>query len=67
AFAGTAELDGGSYGQGERTRDDDGWYYAGGVGVRYAIQRRTGVDLRLDLVTTSENEESIYITLNQAF
>ena len=27
----------------------------------------TGVDLRLDLVTTSENEESVYLTLNQAF
>ncbi len=36
-------------------------------GMRYAIQRRTGVDLRLDLVTTSENDESVYITLNQAF
>jgi hypothetical protein len=66
-FLGAAELDGGSYGQGERARDDDGWYYAGGLGLRYAIQRRTGVDLRLDLVTTSENEESIYLTLNQAF
>lgn len=67
AFVGAAELDGGSYGQDGRERDDDGWYYAGGLGVRYAIQRRTGVDLRLDLVTTSENEESIYLTLNQAF
>ena len=67
AFIGAAELNGGSYGQGEQSRDDDGWYYAGGLGVRYAIQRRTGVDLRLDLVTTSENEESVYLTLNQAF
>ena len=67
AFVGAAELDGGSYGQDGRERDDDGWYYAGGVGIRYAIQRRTGVDLRLDLVTTSENEESVYLTLNQAF
>lgn len=67
AFAGAAELNGGSYGQAGQSRDDDGWYYAGGVGVRYAIQRRTGVDLRLDVVTTSENEESVYLTLNQAF
>lgn len=27
----------------------------------------TGVDLRLDLVTTSENEYSLYLALNQAF
>jgi hypothetical protein len=67
AFIGAAELNGGSHGQDGRERDDDGWYYAGGVGLRYAIQRRTGVDLRLDLVTTSENEESVYLTLNQAF
>ena len=62
-----AKLDGGSYGSGGEERDDDDTYWAGGVGLRYAIQRRTGVDLRLDLVTTSENEESVYITLNQAF
>jgi hypothetical protein len=67
AFAGVARLDGGSYGSGGEERDDDDTYWAGGVGMRYAIQRRTGVDLRLDLVTTSENEESVYITLNQAF
>ncbi len=67
AFAGLAQLDGGSYGEGGRNRDDDGTYWAGGFGLRYAIQRKTGVDLRLDLVTTSENEESVYLTLNQAF
>lgn len=67
AFAGVAKLDGGSYGEGDRGRDDDDNYWAAGLGVRYAIQRRTGVDLRLDLVTTSEDEESIYLTLNQAF
>ena len=67
AFAGVASLHGGSYGSGGQQRDDDGSYWAGGLGLRYAIQRRTGVDLRLDLVTTSENEESVYLTLNQAF
>jgi len=67
AFAGIAELSGGSTGDGVGERNDDGTYWAGGVGLRYAIQRRTGVDLRLDLVTTSENEESVYLTLNQAF
>jgi hypothetical protein len=67
AFAGIAWLEGGSYGNAGQERDDDGFYWAGGIGLRYAIQRRTGVDLRLDLVTTNENEQSIYLTLNQAF
>ena len=67
AFVGVASLEGGSFGSEGQQRDDDGTYWAGGIGMRYAIQRRTGVDLRLDLVTTSENEESVYLTLNQAF
>lgn len=70
AFAGIAYLSGGSYGvdgaEGS-SRSDDGWYTAGGVGARYAIQPKTGVDLRLDLVTTSENEQSIYVMLSQSF
>lgn len=67
AFVGAAYLSGGSYGAGGASRDDDGWYSAGGVGARYAIQPKTGVDLRLDLVTTSENEQSIYVMLSQSF
>ena len=67
AFAGVAELAGGSFGQGGRERDDDGTYWAAGVGGRYAIQARTGVDLRLDFVTTSEDEQAVYLALNQAF
>jgi len=67
AFGGIAQLSGGSFGQGGRERDDDGTYWAVGVGARYAIQSKTGVDLRLDFVTTSESEESIYLALNQAF
>ena len=66
-FAGLAVLSGGSFGEGGRERDDDGTYWAIGVGGRYAIQSRTGVDLRLDLVYTSENERSVYLALNQAF
>ena len=57
----------GSLGQGDRERDDNRSYWAVGVGARYAIQSRTGVDLRLDLVTTSEDENSVYLALNQAF
>jgi hypothetical protein len=67
AFFGAAYLAGGSQGVDGNSREDDGWYSAGGVGMRYAIQQRTGVDVRLDLVTTSENEQSIYVMLNQAF
>ena len=67
AFGGVAQLAGGSFGQGDRERDDDGTYWAVGVGGRYAIQSKTGVDLRLDLVTTSESEQSVYLALNQAF
>jgi hypothetical protein len=52
---------------GGQARDDDGMYYAGGIGLRYAIQSRTGVDLRVDIVTTSEKEQSLYVALNQAF
>lgn len=67
AFFGIANLTGGSEGVDNRSRDDNGWYTAGGVGVRYAIQAKTGVDVRLDLVTTNENEQSVYLMLNQAF
>ena len=67
AFYGVANLSGGSYGVGDNSREDDGWYSAGGLGVRYALQAKTGVDLRLDLVRTSENENSLYLMLNQAF
>ncbi len=66
-FAGVANLAGGSYGFEGNSRDDDGWYSAAGVGVRYAIQEKTGIDLRLDLVRTSEDENSLYLKLNQAF
>lgn len=67
AFVGVANLAGGSFGLDGQSRDDDGWYSAAGLGVRYAIQQKTGVDLRLDVVTTSEDEQSIYVMLNQAF
>lgn len=66
-FFGVAELSGGSHGIDERTRADNGWYHAYGLGSRYALQQRTGVDLRLDLVRTSEDEYALYLMLNQAF
>ncbi len=67
SFFGVANLAGGSLGVDGRSRSDDGWYAAGGVGVRYAIQQQTGVDLRLDLVLTSKGDRALYLKLNQAF
>jgi outer membrane protein assembly factor BamA len=66
-FFGVANLTGGSVGLEGNSRQDDGWYSAGGVGVRYRLQPVTGVDLRLDLVRTSEGANSVYLMLNQAF
>ena len=67
AFYGVANLNGGSYGVSGNSREDDGWYSAAGLGARYALQSKTGVDLRLDLVRTSEGEFALYLMLNQAF
>lgn len=66
-FIGVTNLSGGSFGDENRSRDDDGWYAAGGLGARYTIQPKTGVDLRLDFVLTSKNDKAIYLKLNQAF
>jgi len=38
-----------------------------GFGGYLLLQARTGVDLRVDVVTTSEDQESLYLALNQAF
>ena len=66
-FFGLANLSGGSFGSEGNSRDNDGWYTAEGLGVRYKIQQVTGVDLRLDFVHTSESQIPFYLTLNQAF
>ena len=66
-FYGIANLTGGSYGVDDNSREDDGWYTAGGIGGRYALQPKTGVDLRLDLVRTGEGDYALYLMLNQAF
>lgn len=66
-FFGISNLCGGSYGVEGRSRDDDGWYSAGGMGLRYILQPVTGVDLRLDVIRTSEGEFALYLMLNQAF
>lgn len=66
-FFGVANLSGGSYGVDGNSRDDDGWYTAEGLGIRYMLQQVTGVDVRLDFVHTSEGDLSFYLKLNQAF
>ena len=66
-FFGLANLSGGSFGLDDNSRDNDGWYTAEGLGVRYILQQVTGVDLSLDFVHTSEGQKSFYLKLNQAF
>ncbi len=68
-FAGGAQLAGGSVGDGEGNNRDEnnGFYYSGGVGLRYAIQQKAGVDLHLDLATSNDGEFSVYVGVNQAF
>lgn len=77
AFAGAANLSGGSKGTTYQTpngntktfnRDgDNGNYYSGGLGIRYTIQPEAGIDFRVDMAYSSENEASIYAQINQAF
>ena len=69
AFLGAAQLAGGSKGDGEgNNRDsDNGFYYSGGAGLRYAIQKKAGVDMHLDVAYNNDGETSIYVGINQAF
>ena len=68
AFAGYANLSGGSNGTSTGNRDsNNGDYISGGIGTQYFIQKKAGVVYRVDLVTTNKNEQSIYATVNQAF
>ena len=69
AFAGYANLNGGSKGTGpENNRDtDNGHYYSGGVGVRYTILEKQGIDYRVDFATTNTHDYAIYANVNQAF
>jgi len=68
AFAGFANLSGGSKGTAQGNRDaDNGNYYSGGVGVRYTIQEEQGIDYRVDIATTNTHDYGIYANINQAF
>lgn len=67
-FGGYAHLSHGSKGTQSGNRDsDNGDYYSGGVGVRYTLQKKQGLDYRIDLVTTNKGEQSIYASINQPF
>ena len=68
-FGGFANLSGGSKGDGQgNNRDkDNGNYYSGGVGVHYILDKTKGLDYRVNVAYTNENETSIYASINQAF
>jgi len=68
AFAGGAKLSHGSKGTLTGNRDsNNGDYYSGGMGFHYILQENAGVDYRLDLAYSSDEEVSVYATINQAF
>jgi hypothetical protein len=67
-FAGYANLSGGSKGTQTGNRDkDNGNYYSGGIGVHYILEQKHQLDYRVDVVYSSDDEASIYASLNQAF
>jgi hypothetical protein len=67
-FGGYANLSGGSQGTQTGNRDkDNGNYYSGGVGVHYILEKKHQLDYRVDLVYSSDDEVSLYASLNQAF
>jgi hypothetical protein len=41
--------------------------YAGGVGLRYALNAKDGVNLRLDLALTADGDPNLYIAIGEAF
>ena len=69
AFGGYANLSGGSKGDGAgNNRDkDNGNYYSGGLGAHYILDKKQGLDYRVNVAYTNEKEASIYASMNQAF
>jgi len=68
-FVGYANLSGGSKGTGERTNRnrDNGNYYSGGGGVHYILDKKYQLDYRIDVAYSSDDEVSVYASVNQAF
>ncbi len=68
AFAGYANLSGGSKGTSTGNRDNDnGSYYSGGIGVHYILVEKRKIDYRVNLAYTNDSEASVYVNINQAF
>jgi len=68
-FFGYANLSGGSKGTGENQNRDsnNGDYYSQGLGFHYILSKDYQLDYRLDVVYSSDDEVSVYATINQAF
>jgi hypothetical protein len=67
-FGGYTNLSNGSKGNEFGNRDsDNGDYISGGVGLRYTLDKKSGLDYRIDLATTNKDEQSIYASIKQAF
>jgi len=68
-FVGYANLSGGSKGTNEQfNRDrDNGDYGSGGVGVHYILSEQHQLDYRIDVAYSSDDEVSVYASINQAF
>jgi len=68
-FVGYANLSGGSKGTGEKTNRnrDNGDYFSGGAGVHYILDKKFKLDYRVDVAYSSDNEVSVYASINQAF
>ena len=68
AFGGYARLSGGSAGTENGNRDNDnGDYYSGGLGVHYILEEKQQLDYRVNVAYTSDDEASLYASINQAF
>jgi hypothetical protein len=67
-FVGYANLSGGSKGTQNGNRDDNnGDYYSGGIGVHYILAKKYQLDYRVDVAYSSDEETSVYASINQAF
>jgi hypothetical protein len=67
-FVGYANLSGGSKGTQNGNRDNNnGDYYSGGIGLHYILAKEYQLDYRIDLAYSSDDEVSVYASINQAF
>ena len=67
-FVGYANLSGGSNGTETGNRDkNNGDYYSGGCGLHYILDKKHQLDYRIDIAYSSDDETSVYASLNQAF